>query len=317
MTVISELFGGLALFLYGMSVMSHSLKALAGGRLESVLATVTKSRLRGFALGLGVTSLIQSSSAVMVMLVGLVDSGILEFSRTFGVIMGSNVGTTVTAWLISLNDVGGILTFLKPIVFAPILALLGVILTMASKRQRTRDVGTIAVGFAILIIGMDMMSEAVSFVKDSEAFSGLLTMFSNPLAAVLVATLFTAVIQSSSASVGIVQALALTGDITLGMAVPLVLGANIGTCVTGLIAAIGTSTGARRVAWLQTYFNVFGTAVFLILTVILKLAAPELTSQSVGVAGIAAVHTLFNVLTSVIFIPLFRPVIRITEKTVR
>ncbi len=316
MALISELVGGLALFLYGMGVMSDGLKKSAGQRLEQILQKATRSRFVAFLLGLGTTSLIQSSSAVTVMLIGIVDSGILQYVRTFFVIMGANVGTTVTAWLISLNGLGGMLSFLKPIIFAPILALFGVILFMSS-REKKHNIGAVIVGFAILIIGIDMMSDAVGFIEDSAIFENMLSLFSNPVFAVLFSLVFTAIIQSSSATVGIIQALAFTGNINFSVGTSLVLGANIGTCITGLIASVGRSTAAKRVAVLQTYFNIFGAALFLVFIILFEKLLPEYSYRTVGIVDVALIHTFFNLLTSVFILPFYKQIIRITEKTVK
>ncbi len=316
LSVFATMCGGLALFLYGMSIMSSGLEKLAGGKLQSALKKLTKNKLLGFLSGLGVTVVIQSSSAVMVMLVGLVNSSIIDFSSSVGVIMGSNVGTTVTSWLLSLNGINGesfLLMLLKPIIFSPILALIGVGIRMFSKNESKRDIGTILVGFAVLIIGMDMMSESVSFVKDSQAFVNMLTMFTNPLIALLVAIVFTSIIQSSSATIGIIQALALTGQISVGVAIPLILGANIGTCVTGMFASIGSNSNARKVSVYQIYFNIIGTIIFL--PVVLFLGKYE--SMPATVVTIALIHTVFNVLTSVVFIVFSKLVEKLTEKSVR
>ncbi len=316
MTVISGFVGGLALFLYGIAVMSDGLKQMAGNRLEQFLLKATKSRGVAFSLGLGITSLIQSSSAVTVMLIGIVDSGILQYARTFFVIMGSNVGTTVTAWLISLNGLSGVLSFLKPTVFAPITAIFGVLFLM-SRSEKRRNVGSVIIGFAILIIGMDMMGDAMGFIKDSEAFGSILSLFSNPLASVVFAMLFTAIIQSSSATVGIIQALALSGSITLSTAVSLIIGANIGTCITGIIASFGRSLAAKRVSFLQSYFNLFGGALFLIAVFLIKAFLPDFSNVTVGVAEVAVIHTLFNLITAVLILPFYKQIIRITEKSVK
>ena len=316
MTLISKLLGGLALFLYGMGVMSDGLKRSAGQKLEQILQNATKSKFVAFLLGLGTTSLIQSSSAVTVMLIGIVDSGILRYARTFFVIMGANVGTTVTAWLISLNGLGGMLSFLKPIVFAPMLAIFGVVLFM-SAHEKKHNIGAVIVGFAILIIGIDMMSDAVGFIEDSALFESMLSLFSNSAFALLFSLLFTAVIQSSSATVGIIQALSLTGGISFSVCAFLVLGANVGTCITGLIASVGRSTAAKRVALLQTYFNIFGAALFFAVILLFKKLLPAYSNMSVGIVDVAAVHTLFNLLTTVFILPFYKQIICITEKTVK
>ena len=256
--------GGLAFFLYGMTTMSKSLEKMAGGRLERLLKKMTSNPIKGLLLGAGITIAIQSSSAVTVMLVGLVNSGVMEIGQTIGVIMGSNIGTTMTAWILSLTGIESenlLLNLLKPEHFSPLLALAGVLLIMGSKRQRRRDVGRTLVGFSILMYGMELMKGAVSPLADMPQFAQLLTAFNNPLIGVLAGTLITGIIQSSSASVCILQALALTGSITYGMAIPIIMGQNIGTCVTTLISSVGVNRNAKRVSVVHVAFNVIGTAV--------------------------------------------------------
>ena len=311
MEVISGLCGGLALFLYGMGLMSQSLSSLCGSRFGDIVRAATKSRVRGFFTGFGVTALVQSSSAVAVLLIGLVGSGVTDFAASFGVIVGANVGTTVTAWLIALSDAPAFLSFLKPSVFAPILALVGVF-AAASKNTRIKNIGSIAAGFGILIIGMELMSESASFVKNSPQFKYLLTAFKNPLVGILVSAAFTAIIQSSSATVGILQALTFGGGITLPTVIPLVIGANIGTCITGLIASVGAPRSAVRVAAMQVYFNLFGALALMPLFLLLNI--PHVVVNSVGVA---TVHTAFNLVTAALALPLSRYLIFITEKTVK
>ena len=259
---------GLALFLYGMSLMSQGLEKLAGGKLEGILKKMTSNPVKSLFLGIGITAVIQSSSAVTVMLVGLVNSGIMQLSGTVGVIMGSNIGTTVTAWILSLvgiesNNVW--IKLLKPESFSPILALIGIILMMSSKTSKKKDIGSIMIGFAILMYGMDFMSDSVSPLADMPEFTSMLTAFTNPLLGILTGLVLTAVIQSSSASVGILQALTLTGGISYGMAIPIIMGQNIGTCVTALISSIGVNKNAKRVAVIHIAFNLLGTAVCLLL----------------------------------------------------
>ena len=243
--------GGLAFFLYGMNVMSKSLEKMAGGKLERLLKKMTSNPLKSLLLGAGITIAIQSSSAMTVMLVGLVNSGVMDLGQTIGIIMGSNIGTTLTPWILSLSGLEGDnfwLKLLKPENFSPVVALIGIILIMGSKKQRKQDVGRIMVGFAILMYGMELMKDAVSPLADMPEFSQILTAFNNPLVGVLVGAAFTGLIQSSAASVGILQALALTGSITFGMAMPIIMGQNIGTCVTALISSIGVSRNAKRVS---------------------------------------------------------------------
>ena len=265
---VFTLCGGLAFFLYGMNTMSKSLEKMAGGKLERLLKRMTSNPVKSLLLGAGITIAIQSSSAMTVMLVGLVNSGVMELGQTIGVIMGSNIGTTLTAWILSLTGIQSesiFVNMLKPENFSPLVALAGIILIMGSKRQKRRDVGRIMVGFSILMYGMELMSDAVSPLADMPEFASLLTAFQNPLLGVLVGTVFTGIIQSSAASVGILQALALTGSITYGMAIPIIMGQNIGTCVTALLSSIGVNRNAKRVAVIHISFNVIGTVVCLVL----------------------------------------------------
>ena len=245
------LFGGLAFFLYGMTVMSGGLEKMSGSKLESTLKKMTSNRIKSLALGAGITIAIQSSSAMTVMLVGLVNSGIMQLEQTVGVIMGSNVGTTLTAWLTAATGIKSdnvFVSLLKPENFSPIFALVGIALIMMSKKTKRRDIGGVFVGFAVLMFGMKLMSDSMAPLAESEVFGSLLTMFNNPLLGVLLGTVVTGVIQSSAASVGILQALALTGNISYGMALPIIMGQNIGTCVTSLISSIGVNKNAKRVA---------------------------------------------------------------------
>ena len=302
--------GGLAFFLYGMTTMSKSLEKMAGGRLERLLKRMTSNPVKGLLLGAGITIAVQSSSAVTVMLVGLVNSGVMELGQTIGVIMGSNVGTTLTAWILSLTGIESesvLLNLLKPENFAPLFALAGILLIMGSKRQRRRDIGRILIGFAILMSGMEMMKNSVSPLAELPGFSDLLTAFRNPLLGVAVGAVFTGVIQSSAASVGILQALALTGSITYGVAIPIIMGQNIGTCVTALISSIGVSRGAKRVSVIHIAFNVIGTAIGLIVFCggDLLFHFPFMDS-TVGAVGVALCHTVFNIGTTALLLPFSR-----------
>ena len=302
--------GGLAFFLYGMTTMSKSLEKMAGGRLERLLKRMTSNPMKGLLLGAGITIAVQSSSAVTVMLVGLVNSGVMELGQTIGVIMGSNVGTTLTAWILSLTGIESesvFLNLLKPENFSPLFALAGILLIMGSKRQRRRDIGRILIGFAILMSGMEMMKNSVSPLADMPGFSDLLTAFRNPLLGVAVGAAFTGVIQSSAASVGILQALALTGSITYGVAIPIIMGQNIGTCVTALISSIGVSRGAKRVSVIHIAFNIIGTAIGLIVFCggDLLFHFPFMDS-AVGAVGVALCHTVFNVCTTALLLPFSR-----------
>lgn len=316
----AELLGGLAFFLYGMSALSGGLESLTGGALEQTLKKVTKNPFISFFLGAGITIAIQSSSAMTVMLVGLVNSGIVNFCDTFGIIMGSNVGTTLTAWLLSLTGISGdnfFLTLLKPMTFAPILAFVGILLRMISKEEKKKNVGSILIGFAILMTGMDFMSDSMSSVQEMEGFQNLLFAFSSPLIALLISMVFTGIIQSSAATIGIVQALALTGTITYEMAIPLVLGANIGTCITALISSFGTNKNAKRVVAMHIYVNVIGSVLCMILLYIAKFAGMEFISSQVSMVGVAMIHTLFNFINTIILIPFRKAVIRLCELTVK
>lgn len=315
------LFGGLALFLYGMSLMSQGLEKLAGGKLEGILKKMTSNPVKSLFLGIGITAVIQSSSAVTVMLVGLVNSGIMQLSSTVGVIMGSNIGTTVTAWILSLIGIESDniwVKLLKPDSFSPILALIGVILMMSAKTSRKKDIGSILVGFAVLMYGMDFMSDSVSPLADSPKFTSMLTAFSNPILGIFTGLALTAIIQSSSASVGILQALSLTGSISYGMAIPIIMGQNIGTCVTALISSIGVSKNAKRVAVIHISFNILGTAVFMIIYMIafygFKLTFVE---EAINPVSIAIVHSVFNITTTMLLLPFSKQLVKIAEGTIK
>ena len=318
---VFTLCGGLAFFLYGMTVMSKSLEKMAGGKLERMLKRMTSNPFKSLLLGAGITIAIQSSSAMTVMLVGLVNSGVMELGQTIGVIMGSNIGTTLTAWILSLTGIESESVFvnlLKPENFSPLIALAGILLIMGSKRQRRRDVGRIMMGFAILMYGMELMSGAVSPLAEMPEFAGLLTAFENPLLGVLVGAVFTGIIQSSAASVAILQALAMTGSITYGMAIPIIMGQNIGTCVTALISSIGVNRNAKRVAVVHISFNVIGTTVCLILfyggDLLFHFAFMDWT---VGAVGIAFCHTAFNVFTTILLLPFSRQLEKLARRLVR
>ena len=317
---VFTLCGGLAFFLYGMTTMSKSLEKMAGGKLERILKRMTSNPLKSLLLGAGITIAIQSSSAMTVMLVGLVNSGVMELGQTIGVIMGSNIGTTLTAWILSLTGIQSenvFVNLLKPENFSPVIALVGIILIMGSKKQRRRDVGRIMVGFAILMYGMELMKNAVSPLADMPEFSSLLTAFNNPLLGVAVGAVFTGIIQSSAASVGILQALALTGSITYGMAIPIIMGQNIGTCVTALISAIGVSRNAKRVSAIHISFNVIGTAVCLVLFYGGNLLFHfSFMNAPVGAVGIAFCHTVFNVLTTLLLLPFSRQLEKLARRVV-
>ena len=318
--MVAELFGGLAFFLYGMSMLSGGLENLTGGTLEQTLKKVTRNPFLSFFLGAGITIAIQSSSAMTVMLVGLVNSGIVDFCDTFGVVMGSNVGTTLTAWLLSLAGIGGdnfFLTLLKPMTFAPLLAFIGILFRMISKEEKKKNIGLIFIGFAILMTGMDFMSNSMNSVQEMKGFQSLLTAFRSPIVALLISILFTGIIQSSAATIGIVQALALTGAITYEMAIPLVLGANIGTCITAFLSSFGTNKNAKRVVALPIYVNVIGSVVCMIILYILKAAGASVLSMTVSMFGVAIIHTLFNLVNTIVLIPFKKAIYKLCELTVK
>ncbi len=315
------LLGGLAFFLYGMHVMSAGLEKMVGGKLERVLKSMTSSKWKGLALGAVITIAIQSSSAMTVMLVGLVNSGIMQLSQTVGVIMGSNVGTTLTAWILSAAGIESsnfFLRLLKPESFSPIVALIGVLLIMSSKEGKKRDVGTILVGFSVLMTGMSFMSQSVSPLADMPIFQDILVMFQNPIAGILLGTVVTGVIQSSAASVGILQSLSMTGSITYGMALPIIMGQNIGTCVTSLLSSIGTNKNAKRVTAVHVYFNVLGTVIclsgFYLLNAFVHF---DFIDSPINALGIAVIHSLFNLLTTLILLPFSKQLEKLAKITIR
>lgn len=299
--------GGLAFFLYGMSIMSTGLERMAGGKLEKLLKSMTDNVFKSLLLGAGITIAIQSSSATTVMLVGLVNSGIMTIEQSVGIIMGSNVGTTLTAWLLSLVGLESsnmFLKLLKPENFSLIFALIGILLIMTSKKQKKKSIGSILIGFAILMYGMKLMSDAVAPLADMPEFAQVLTAFRNPLIGVLIGALVTGIIQSSAASVGILQALALTGSITYGMAIPIIMGQNIGTCVTSLISSIGVNKNAKKVSVVHISFNLIGTVVFMIIYSVCRgLLEVSLLESPINSFGIAVVHSIFNIGTTVILVP--------------
>ncbi len=304
---IIAMIGGLALFLFGMNELSEGLEKMAGGKMESVLRKVTEKRFIGLILGVVVTAVIQSSSAVTVMLVGLVNSGIMQLSQAIGVTMGSNIGTTVTAWILSLTGIDSsnvFINLLKPINFSPLIAFAGVILIMVGKKQKHKDIGKICIGFAVLMYGMTMMSDAVEGLSDVPEFVNILTFFKNPVMGVIVGVVFTAIIQSSSASVGVLQALSMTGAITYGAAIPIIMGQNIGTCVSALIASVGTSKNARRVSVVHVLFNVIGAVVCLVAWLVADgIIDFAFTDTAVEPFQIAVIHSIFNVVTTVLLFP--------------
>ncbi len=305
---ILTLIGGLCLFLYGMNVMGQALERSAGGRLEIMLGKLTKGKFAGLMTGLGVTAVIQSSSATTVMVVGFVNSGLMSLKQAIHVIMGANIGTTVTAWILSLSGISGdsiILRLLKPTSFTPILALIGIAFYMLGKSKKKKEIGTILLGFSVLMFGMDTMTGAVSGLSEIPAFKELFLMFENPLLGVLVGALLTAVIQSSSASVGILQALAVTGAVSYGAAIPIIMGQNIGTCVTAILASFGTNKNAKRASLVHLSFNVIGTVVWLtVFSVVNAIFAPALFSEVATLSGIATAHSLFNLACTLLLLPM-------------
>lgn len=307
MTNALNLLCGLALFLYGMHVMGEGLTRASGGRLEGILESLTKSKIKAVLLGAGVTAVIQSSSATTVMVVGFVNSGIMRLSQAAGVIMGANIGTTITSWILSLTGLQGdslLLTLCKPATFTPVLAFIGVCLLLFAKGDKKHDAGSIMIGFAVLMTGMEMMSGAVKPLANVPEFTNLLLMFTNPILGVVAGALLTAIIQSSSASVGILQALASTGQVSYAAAVPIIMGQNIGTCVTALISCVGTNKNAKRAAVVHLMFNVIGVAVLLTVFCIVKaIFAPVLLNNAASMAGIAVAHSVFNILCTAILLP--------------
>lgn len=305
---VLSLIGGLSLFLFGMNLMGEALERRAGSKLQGLLARMTSRKTMGFLTGMGVTAVIQSSSATTVMVVGFVNSGLMTLRQAINVIMGANVGTTVTSWILSLSgiDSGNIwVKLLKPSSFTPVLALIGIVLLMFQKDTRKKDTGTVLLGFATLMFGMETMSGSVSGLANVPAFREMFLLFQNPVLGMLVGALLTAVIQSSSASVGILQALAATGQVTYSAAVPIIMGQNIGTCVTALISSVGANKNAKRAAMVHLSFNVIGTAVWLtVFSIIRSVFAPALLNESASLFGIAVAHTAFNVLCTALLLPM-------------
>ncbi len=315
-SVISFLLG-LTFFLFGMKVMSGDLEKLAGGKLESLLKKVTKNPLLGLTVGIAITMAVQSSSAVTVILVGLVNSGIMQFTQSIYVIFGANIGTTVTAWLLSLSGIESsslIMQMMKPANFSPILAFIGVIFLMFSKSEKKKSIGTIFIGFTVLMYGMEFMTDSVDVIVQNYNLSELFVKFNNPLLGVLIGAAVTAVIQSSSASVGILQALAMSGAISYGTAIPIIMGQNIGTCITALISSIGTNPKARRVAVVHTAINVIGTVICLLAFEIIDISfSPALFDETAAGWSIAVIHSVFNITITVILMPFTKLLARLTE----
>ena len=318
---IFSLFGGLALFLYGMNMMGDGLEKISGGKLEQILEKMTDKTYKGVLLGCAVTAVIQSSSAVTVMVVGFVNSGIMELSRAIGVIMGANIGTTATAWILSLTGIDGdslIVNLLKPSSFAPVLAVIGVFLLMFSKSDKRKKIGGIIAGFGILMMGMEFMSDSMSGLADNQQFTSILLKFSNPVLGILAGMILTAIIQSSSASVGILQALSLTGAVSFGTAFPIVLGQNIGTCVTALIASVGTNKNAKRAAMAHLYFNIIGVVLAVALfyggNAIFQF---DFLQNTVTPSQIAIIHSVFNIFSTLVMLPFTKQLEKLAYMTIK
>ncbi len=318
---ILQLLGGLAFFLYGIYVMSSGLEKIAGGKLEKILKTMTSSPWKGLVLGAGVTALIQSSSAVTVMLVGLVNSGIMKLSQAIGVIMGSNIGTTITAWILSLSGIQSdnvVLRLFKPESFTPVLALVGVIMIFVARSNKNKNIGSVFLGFSILMTGMIFMSSSMEPLSHSQKFIDLLTLFNNPLFGVFIGTFITAIIQSSAASIGMLQALVMKVDITYSMALPIIMGQNIGTCITAILSSIGVNANARKVAVVHVTFNVIGTVIFLGVFELGKVMFQlPFLSENVNPAGIAVLHSGFNILTTFMLFPFIKQLEKIANFVIR
>lgn len=318
---VLTMIGGLALFLFGMDFMGMNLSKASGGKLEHILEKLTSNPLKAVALGAGVTAVIQSSSATTVMVVGFVNSGVMKLSQATGIIMGANIGTTITSWMLSLTGIEGDsvwLKLLKPSSFSPVLALIGIILYMFVKDEKKKYVGGILLGFAVLMSGMETMSGAVKPLADVPEFTGILTMFSNPVLGLLAGAVLTAIIQSSSASVGILQALCATGAVSYATALPIIMGQNIGTCVTAMISSVGASKNAKRAAFIHLYFNIIGTAIFMIVFYAVNAVAPfAFLGESASAAGIAVIHSLFNIGATCVLLPFTRQLESLACHTVR
>ena len=318
---ILTLIGGLALFLYGMNAMGDGLAKVSGGKLEKILENLTSNPIKAVLLGAGVTAVIQSSSATTVMVVGFVNSGIMKLSQAVGVIMGANIGTTITSWILSLTGIQSdnfIIQMFKPTSFSPVLAIIGVIFILFINDSKKKDIGSIFIGFAILMYGMDMMSSAVKPLAEVPEFTNLLLKFSNPLLGVIAGALLTAVIQSSSASVGILQALCLTGTVPFSAAIPIIMGQNIGTCITAILSAIGAKKNAKRAAAVHLYFNLIGTVIFMtVFYLINAVVGFSFFHQAATPAGIAVIHSVFNVTATIILLPFAKGLEKLACLTIR
>lgn len=313
--------GGLALFLYGMQVMGDGLAKVSGGKLERILENLTSNPIKAVLLGAGVTAVIQSSSATTVMVVGFVNSGIMKLNQAVGIIMGANIGTTVTSWILSLSGLQGDNVFVKlckPSSFSPLLAVIGVIFLLFIKDEKKKDIGAIMVGFAVLMFGMETMSDAVKPLANVPEFTGILTAFSNPILGMIAGAVLTAIIQSSSASVGILQALCVTGAVSYGVAIPIIMGQNIGTCVTALLSSIGATKNAKRAAMVHLYFNIIGTVVFMVLFYTVNAVVGfSFLGTATNAAGIAVIHSLFNVFATMLLLPFGKGLEKLACLTIR
>lgn len=318
---VLSLVGGLALFLFGMNVMGEALEKKAGSRLKSLLARLTSNKFKGFLLGLGITAVIQSSSATTVMVVGFVNSGVMTLAQAVGVILGANLGTSVTSWILSLTDIQSenvFISMLQPDHFTPVLALIGIILYMFIKDSKKKDIGLILIGFAVLMFGMEMMSDAVAPLKDNEAFVRVLTIFDQPILGMLAGLIVTAIIQSSSASVGILQALSATGGISNGTAIPIIMGQNIGTCVSALISSVGANKNAKRAAFVHLYFNVIAACILLVVYYGIKAFLPiDRLSAPASALSIAVIHTVFKLIALAMLMPFTKQLEKLACLTVR
>lgn len=319
---VLTLIGGLAMFLYGMNTMGDGLVMLSGGRLEQILEKLTSNKVMALLLGALVTAVIQSSSATTVMVVGFVNSGIMKLGQAVRIIIGANIGTTVTSWILSLTGIGDgnvFVQLLKPSSFSPVLAAIGIVCVMMGKDgAKKKTIGHILLGFAVLMFGMETMSDAVAPLKDNAAFTGMLTMFSNPILGMVAGAVLTAVIQSSSASVGILQALCMSGAVTYGTAIPIIMGQNIGTCVTALISSVGASKNAKRAAFIHLYFNMIGTILFMVgFYAVNAFVRFAFLTDAVGVAGIAVIHSLFNMGCALVLFPFADKLVKLAILTVR
>jgi phosphate:Na+ symporter len=319
-SLVAGLVGGLAMFLYGMNVMSGGLTKMAGGKLESVLAKVTKHAVIAYLFGVGVTALVQSSSASTVMVVGLVNSGIMTLKQAVSVILGANLGTTFTAWLLSLNAISSdnfIINLLKPASFTPFLALIGIALYMFGKTEKKKNVGTILLGFSVLMFGMSSMSSAVSPLKDVDSFKAILTTFSNPIIGFLVGILFTMIIQSSAGTIGVLQALSLSVKVKYSMAIPVVIGAEVGTCITAIISSLGANKNGKRTALMHLYFNVIKASLFMIIFYALNAIVHfDFMDDKIGMVGIAGIHTLVNLVATPLMLPFAQLLVNLALKTI-